>query len=84
MYELFFNTKYTVDYRNLDAEAKYYSTYTGKEGMGNYEKRVLFYYNSYYSINGYVDENGNDRKPEDIILIDKALKNEIKIIRNIK
>jgi hypothetical protein len=77
MYELYFNTRYTVDYRNLDAEAKYYSAYTGQGGIGNYEKRVLYYYNPAYAANGYVDENGNTRKLKDVILIDEALKNEI-------
>lgn len=84
MYELYFNTRYTVDYRNLDAEAKYYSTYTRQGGIGNYEKRVLFYHNPAYSANGYVDENGNERRIEDVILIDKALKNEIETYKKYK
>lgn len=84
MYELFFNTRYTVDYRNLDAEAKYYTTYGNKGGIGNYEKRVLYYYNPAYSTNGYVDENGNKRKMEDVILIDEALKNEIETYKKYK
>jgi len=84
MYELFFNTRYTLDYRNLDAEAKYYTTYGGKGGVGNYEKRVLFYYNPAYSTNGYVDKNGNPRKIEDVILIDEALKREIEMYKKYK
>lgn len=84
MYELFFNTRYTVDYRNLDAEAKYYTVYGDKGGVGNYEKRVLFYYNPAYSTNGYVDENENPRKIEDVILIDKALKQEIEMYKKYK
>ena len=84
MYKLFFNTRYTVDYRNLDAESKYYSTYENKGGIGNYEKRVLFYYNPAYAANGYLDENGNRRKKEDVILIDKALKNEIETYKKYK
>ena len=84
MYELYFNTRYTVDYRNLDAEAKYYTTYGGEWGIGNYEKRVLFYHNPAQSTNGYLDENGNRRKKEDVILIDKALKNEIEAYKKYK
>ena len=84
MYELFLNTRYTVDYRNLDAEAKYYSTYSEEGGIGNYEKRVLFYHNPAYSTNGYIDENGNERKMEDVILIDEALKNEIETYKKYK
>lgn len=84
MYELYFNTRYTVDYRNLDAEAKYYTTYGGKWGIGNYEKRVLFYHNPAQSTNGYLDENGNNKKFEDIILPDKMLKIEIEKYKKYK
>ncbi|WP_161950364.1 S-layer homology domain-containing protein [Clostridium thermosuccinogenes] len=84
MYELYFNTRYTVDYRNLDAEAKYYTNYGGKWGIGNYEKRVLFYHNPAQSTNGYLDENGNDKKFEDIILPDKMLKIEIEKYKKYK
>jgi hypothetical protein len=84
MFELYFNTRYTVDYRNLDAEAKYYTTYGGKWGIGNYEKRVLFYHNPAQSTNGYLDENGNDKKFEDIILPDKMLKIEIEKYKKYK
>ena len=84
MYELYFNTRYTVDYRNLDAEAKYYTTYGGEWGIGNYEKRVLFYHNPAQSTNGYLDENGNNRKFEDIILPDKMLKIEIEKYKKYK
>ncbi|HHW00227.1 MAG TPA: S-layer homology domain-containing protein [Clostridiaceae bacterium] len=84
MYEQFFNTKYTVDYRNLDAEAKYYSTYNNKGGTGNYEKRVLFYYNPAQPTNKYVDEKGNDRKIEDMIFPDKMLKREIENYKKYK
>lgn len=84
MYEIYFNTRYTVDYRNLDAEARYYSTYIKESGTGNYEKRVLFYHNPAQSTNGYVDEHGNKRKLEDIILIDKAIKNEIEKYKKYK
>ena len=84
MYELYFNTRYTVDYRNLDAEAKYYTTYGGEWGIGNYEKRVLFYHNPAQSTNGYLDENGNNKKFEDIILPDKMLKIEIEKYKKYK
>lgn len=84
MYELYFNTRYTVDYRNLHAEAKYYSTYTGQSGVGNYERRVLFYHNPGLPTNGYVDEKGNDRKVEDMIFPDKMIKNEIEKYKKYK
>lgn len=84
MYELYFNTRYTVDYRNLDAEAKYYTTYGGKWGIGNYEKRVLFYHNPGSPVNGYVDEKGNKRKIEDMIFADEALKQEIEKYKKYK
>lgn len=84
MYELYFNTRYTVDYRNLDAEAKYYTTYGGEWGIGNYEKRVLFYYNPGHPVNGYLDEKGNNRKIEDMILPDKMLKIEIEKYKKYK
>lgn len=84
MYELYFNTRYTVDYRNLEAEAKYYTTYGGEWGIGNYEKRVLFYHNPAQSTNGYLDENGNNKKFEDIILPDKMLKIEIEKYKKYK
>jgi len=84
MYELYFNTRYTVDYRNLDAEAKYYTTYGGKWGIGNYEKRVLFYHNPAQPTNGYLDENGNNRKVEDMIFPDEMLKSEIEKYKKYK
>lgn len=84
MYELYFNTRYTVDYRNLDAEAKYYTTYGGEWGIGNYEKRVLFYHNPGHPVNGYLDEKGNNRKIEDMILPDKMLKIEIEKYKKYK
>lgn len=84
MFELYFNTRYTVDYRNLDAEAKYYTTYGGEWGIGNYEKKVLFYHNPGHPVNGYVDEKGNDRKIEDMILPDKMLKIEIEKYKKYK
>ncbi len=68
---------YTVDYRNLDAEAKYYTPYGGIVGTGNYERRVLFYHNPGIPTNGYVDEKGNDRKIEDMVFADEMLKREI-------
>jgi len=84
MFELYFNTRYTVDYRNLDAEAKYYTTYGGEWGIGNYEKRVLFYHNPGSPVNGYVDEKGNKRKIEDMIFADEALKQEIEKYKKYK
>lgn len=84
MYELYFNTRYTVDYRNLDAEAKYYTTYGGEWGIGNYEKRVLFYHNPAHPVNGYVDEKGNNRKIEDMIFADEVLKQEIEKYKKYK
>ena len=84
MYELYFNTRYTVDYRNLAAEAKYYTTYGGEWGIGNYEKRVLFYHNPAQPTNGYLDENDNDRKVEDMIFPDEMLKNEIEKYKKYK
>ena len=84
MYELYFNTRYTVDYRNLDAEAKYYTTYGGEWGIGNYEKRVLFYHNPGHPVNGYLDEKGNNKKIEDMIFADEALKQEIEKYKKYK
>jgi len=83
-YKLYFNTRYTVDYRNLNAQAKYYCTYTGRTGMGDYLKRVLFYFNPAHSVNGYTDENGNKRKLEDVIIIDEVLKEEIEEYKKYK
>lgn len=83
--ELYFNNKYTVDYRTLDAQSKYYSPYGGGiSGVGNYETRVLFYHNPGLPVNGYVDEEGNDRKIADMIFADEVLKQEIEKYKKYK
>ena len=84
MYRQYFNTRYTFDYRNLDAEAQYYSEYTLTGGKGNYETRVLFYYNPGEPTNGYLDEKGNDRKVKDMIFPDTMLKSEIEKYKKYK
>jgi len=83
--ELYFNNRYTVDYRTLDAQSKYYSPYGGgMSGIGDYEKRVLFYRNPGIPVNGYVDEEGNDRRIEDMIFADEELKQEIEKYKKYK
>jgi len=83
--ELYFNNRYTVDYRTLDVQSKYYSPYgKGISGIGNYETRVLFYHNPGRPANGYLDEKGNKRKIEDMIFADEVLKQEIEKYKKYK
>ena len=50
--ELYFNNRYTVDYRTLDVQSKYYSPYGGGiSGIGDYKTRVLFYHNPGHPVN---------------------------------
>ena len=83
--ELYFNNRYTVDYRTLDVQSKYYSPYGGGiSGIGDYKTRVLFYHNPGHPVNSYVDEKGNKRKIEDMIFADEALKQEIEKYKKYK
>jgi len=81
--ELYFNNRYTVDYRTLDAQSKYYSPY-GISGIGDYRTRVLFYHNPARAVNGYLDEKGNDRKFEDLIFPDEMIDKEIENYKKYK
>ena len=83
--ELYFNNRYTVDYRTLDVQSKYYSPYgKGISGIGDYKTRVLFYHNPGHPVNGHLDEKGNKRKIEDMIFADEILKQEIEKYKKYK
>ena len=60
----YINVRYNIDYRNLDAEAPYYSpivvNQNFKKEVADYKTRVLFYFNPEHILNGIEDENLRD------------------------
>ncbi|HHY78383.1 MAG TPA: hypothetical protein GX498_07775 [Clostridiales bacterium] len=84
----YMNTRYNVDYRNLDAEAPYYAPLIANRDMkkekGDYRTRVLFYFNSEDILNGIRDENGNRRPESQWIMPDDMIDAEIEKIKRYK
>lgn len=84
----YMNTRYNVDYRNLDAEAPYYSSLVvgldKKKETGDYRTRVLFYFDPEDILNGIEDENGNRRPESQWIMPDDMIDAEIEKIKKYK
>ena len=73
VFKNYFNLKYTVDYRNLDAVAPYYSTFNDVGGIGDYRTRSLFFYNPAHVFNHEEKDKTKWILPEDVV--DKDIKN---------
>ncbi|MDK2801283.1 MAG: hypothetical protein PWP27_1833 [Clostridiales bacterium] len=84
----YMNVRYNVDYRNLDAEAPYYSPLVANKGMkkevGDYKTRVLFYFNPQHVLNGIEDEDGNRKDESTWILPDDFINQEIEKYKKYK
>lgn len=84
----YINARYNIDYRNLDAEAPYYSPIVVnqnlKKEVADYKTRVLFYFNPEDILNGIEDENGNRRDESSWIMPDDMLNQEIEKYKKYK
>ena len=84
----YMNVRYNVDYRNLDAEAPYYSPLVANKGMkkevGDYKTRVLFYFNPEDILNGIEDEKGNRRDESSWLMPDDMINQEIEKYKKYK
>lgn len=75
----FFNTRYNVDYRCLDCIAPYYSTYNHERGLGNYQERLLFFYNPAHVYNHEEKDESKWILPDDRVreLIEEIKKHKV-------